>query len=488
MSKIFTLQNISFVVFLSFACGLVLYILLCNLAPWGITMYYTSDGDNNKNISRFTPTHRITTTQIDGKEIIKQIEDLVYFTTKMPFHFDTATIKLTFKNQNANQKIYLGFQDQEEWHFNTQLIDYPVLNSLSWNTLEDNVVLFQKQKKFRSVKEFLNDLPLGAIIATVDVDEILNHSTYQISNYTPARSDTIISNLLRGGHILYAYVENEPFRFNIQTQDLNWYEGKDPVVIRIYKGEDLVHEARREDDGIADSSRRVLDPREISIQNPGPELPENGIYKIVINASADIIINKISTNLHKIVFADHIFLASNHKVYSPIATETKPTILFTNAQSLHAKPYHLDAVQTIMVGETPILLQRPNHEVTVPLSDVITQVRIPKNDIYMQALFGYFALENSQFFNPTPYYTFPVTGQSDLEFVDYVLASYKPSKTQQDGWQIAEVTFDISTGIIHKGMLNWMIKAPGLKEHNRSLLIKKIEVIFRKKPVRNTYG
>ena len=60
--------------------------------------------------------------------MVQQTHDLIYFTTDMPFYFDKAKIRMTFKNSDPNQTISLGFQDQKIWHYDTELFDVPFLN------------------------------------------------------------------------------------------------------------------------------------------------------------------------------------------------------------------------------------------------------------------------------------------------------------------------------------------------------------------------
>src|SRR6185437_807582 len=99
------------------------------------------------------------------------------------------------------------------------------------------------------------------------------------------------------------------------------------------------------DDGITDASHKVLPPTDITIANPGPGLPETGIYKIVIDDNSDTVIKSIRTNLHKIVFAQSIFPIANRSAYYGVVSSTSATTVYTNALSLSALTYHTPGEQ-----------------------------------------------------------------------------------------------------------------------------------------------
>ncbi|HYK08313.1 MAG TPA: hypothetical protein VEW42_02310, partial [Candidatus Eisenbacteria bacterium] len=296
--------------------SLVGYILISNFSPFNVTTEYSLTSKTNA-ISPLGPKDRVGVQSVGGQKFFVQKHDLIYFTTPMPFQYDSATVRIIFLNQEPDQTLSLGFQDQPLWHYNTQLFDVPILNSLTWKRIGINPTLYQREPNYSSVSAFLLNPPTDSLIGTYSYDTGIGQSTNDVKlpDYTPSSQDTIISTPLRGRHVLYAYLNNEPFRMTINKQDLNWYEDPDPMSISIYKDHTLVYSAQIDDDGITDNSKKSLPPQEVTIKNPGPGLPEPGVYKIILDANSDTVITRIETNLHKIVVQGNIFLAGNKEIY-----------------------------------------------------------------------------------------------------------------------------------------------------------------------------
>ncbi|MDP3941660.1 MAG: hypothetical protein Q8Q49_05120 [bacterium] len=465
-----------------FLTAFVAYVVLYNMSPLGVTANYALDTDGG-NISKLGPKERVTEVAQNGQTVFRQTHDLVYFTTKMPFVFDTARVHLTFQNKNPDQTIALGFQDRETWHYAAKPYDVPFLNDLSWTHSGKNPVLYQREKTYANADDFLARPPLHAFIGTYSYEtEIGNIALTRLPDYKPVSKESLINSTpLRGKHVLYAYLDHEPFTMTIEKQDLNWYEDPDVMTVKIYKDKDLVYQAIADDDGVTDSSKRVLPPRTLSIKNPGKEFPESGVYRIVIDANSDTIIKRIQTNLHKIVFQGTIFPVGNKDAYTSVVASTAATDVYTNALVLGASTYHSAGKQTMQVGtQTLSLTTLKSEEIMIPQED-ITKVVIPKNDVMLNSYWGYFAFDKDQFFLPTPYRVLPITKKEDLKIVDYILTSYTPS-SQKGAWKTAEGTFDISSAFIKNGRLSWIIQAPHLKDNNSEILIKNIEVTFHKNP------
>lgn len=451
-----------------------------NTTPLGVTLQYAMEQDT-KNISKLSPKDRVKTEIVNGETLLKQIGDIVYFNTEMPFQFDYATVRVFFKNPSLEQTFSIGFQDREEWHYDTKPYDIPYINPLSWTKNGNDPVLYQRDRKYVSVDDFINNPPLDSIIGTFEHEtNIGNLSQYRIPTYNPQLQETIIDTPLRGKHTIYAYLEKEKFNMTIIKQDLNWYEDTDVAKIKIYKDEDLVYQVTIEDDGIQDSSKKILPAQEITINNPGNELPENGVYKIVIDANGDTIIKKIKTNLHKIVFANSIFPVTNKDVYPGVAATTSATTVYTNALTLSATTYHDQGKQNILVGNQVLGVNTLHSASYLAPKENISEVIIPQNDVVLNGFLGYFAFERDQFFLPTKYHILPITKAEDVELVDYILTDYLPSRTEGE-WQVNEQTFDLRTAYIKDGKLSWIIKAPKLKERGGEIIIKDIQITFHKR-------
>lgn len=457
------------------------FILINNLTPFGITMRY-SLGQNSKTFSTLGPKDRVD--QIGNKDNIeyKVKGNLVYFTTTVPFDFDSASVKIYYKNINPNQTIALGYQSNKDWKYEFRNIDIPALNKLNWIRNGYETVLYQRVQRYKSVDEFLNDPPYDGIIGTYEYEtEIGSKNSISVKSYRPKAEDTLINVPLRGSHTIYAYLKNEPFNMKISKQDLNWYQGSDEMTVKIFKGKDLVYETMAQDDGIIDASKKVLHPITMNIKNPSKNLPEPGVYKIVIEANPDTVINSISTNLHKIVFANKIFPVNNESVYNKITSSTIPTTVYTNTLAISANTNHIHGLQDIIVNNQVLGLNTVKTQKYLVPKDMESKVIIPQNDVILNGFMGYFAFDKDQFFLPSKYFVMPIRDVDDIKVVDYIITDYRPA-SENSGWTVNEQYFDLEKAYVNENKLSWVIKAPGLQENNRNYIIKEIQVTYHKKP------
>lgn len=474
-------------VFIIFALLVIVYVLIQSFSVFGKTVVYSSS-DIEKNISELGPKERVLG---ENGTLGRQISDLVYFSLKMPQRFDRANVKVTFKNTSENQNLALGFKDQQNYHFSTEIIDAPLLEGLDWESEGDNPAFYYKDFFVGNIDDFLKEPPKGAFVGVFDYDSNLltEQNVYKVDNYSPSNSKTVIDTPLRGKVIFFVFLKKERFKLWVEKQDLNWYEDPDVVNIKIYKEKDNVYTATIDDDGIVDSSGKSLAPQEVYIENPGSELPEPGVYKVVIEAGGDSVIKKITTNLHKIVFEGGMFPVENKEVYPEIAGKTEMTRLFTNALEVSAVTSHIEATQSVVLGSKALNLTEVNKEATASAVNEATgsaglaEIIIPKSDVIIKGS-GYFAFSAEHFFEPINFKIVPITQKSDLDKVNYLITDYV-APYELDGWKVAERTFHLSSAYIDKGKLSWILKAPGLAENGNEVIIKKIEVELIQDPLIN---
>jgi hypothetical protein len=459
------------------AAVLVGYLIFTNTVPFNVTRHYDA---GSKDVSAIGPPARVT---VSGN-VTTQTDDLVYFTTKMPFRFDNAQVKVTYKNNSPSQQVLLGYKDQTAWHYNSTTLDESVINNLNWSKIGSGPYLFQKSPTYSSVQQFINNPPKTKAIGVYDYsnNDLLKLSTTPLPNYQPTKTDTTINVPLRGSTTFYAYLNNEPFHMSFTKQDLNWYDDPDVMKVSVYKDKLKVFDATIDDDGDSSNDHQPGPSQTFQINNPGPGLPQAGVYKIVVEASDDTVLTKITTNLHKIAFEGPIYPVANATIYSGLVSKTQATDLYTRAPVVTAQTYHASTLQTISVGGQSINLTKPLQTVATKViaSVELAKIEAPKSDVSINGA-GYFAFSPDQFFEPSSYKTLPINSAQDLSQVDYVLTDYPGIEKLPGGWQVAQRDFDLSDAVIQKGQLSWVIDAPGLSNNGNKLQIKSIEVTLSKK-------
>jgi hypothetical protein len=457
------------------AGAVISYLVFMNIAPQGARQHIADDKQFN-----LGPSRRVTSSiDNDGKKVWKQFGDLVYFENRMIYSYDKAKLTMKIKSSSSDQEVKLGYRDRDIWHYSVSPSYAPFIDSLDWSRVGDGPFLYQRHSTYQSVAEFIEEPPRNSLIGVYDYDAAaLNYRITPLQNYTPAKQDTEITTPLRGKVTLYAYLENQPFYMRVEKQDLNWYEDPDAVNIRVYKSGDQVFEAVIDDDGNVTDNRRIGGKQSIRINNPGPELPEAGVYKIVIDSPDDAVVTKITTNLHKLVFDTPLYPVSNREVYGDLVGQTTPTVLYSNAFALTAETHH-EQFQTINVGTKKVRINKAHDPVPIDTGSATATINIPLSDVVIHGV-GYFAFTKAQFFEPTPYHIMKIANPQDLAKVDYVLTHYKPPKKLAEDWVEVTREFDLRDAITQKGMLSWVIDAAGLEENKRTIQIKDIELTLTK--------
>jgi hypothetical protein len=246
--------------------------------------------------------------------------------------------------------------------------------------------------------------------------------------------------------------------------------------IRIYKDEDIVFAATIDDDGITDDSKKAGAVEKAVIENPGPGLPENGVYRIVFDGNGDTVITRIKTNLHKLVFAGPLYPVQNNKVYPTIATTTATTTLYTNSNKLTMIVQHNDALQTARINNLKINFHKIDSPAAASTTATSSKITLPQSDTIINGA-GYFSFKPEQFFEPYNARIISIKSADDIALSNYIITPYK-APTEENGISIAERSYDLKTAIPINGKLNWILRAPGLKSNNGGIYIKDIQITY----------
>lgn len=163
-----------------FTLTLAGYLTWFSLSPFGIKRTYSK---GSSGLSDLGPSSRVQGINIENINYQKLTQDMVYFSSHVPPRTTKAKIKIKFQNQG--QELFLGFRDSSDWHYDTKLIDAPMLNLEEFVFTEsDGVRIYQKNSDYSSLDDLINASPEN-LVGTYKYNGNLTSKT-TITNYKPA--------------------------------------------------------------------------------------------------------------------------------------------------------------------------------------------------------------------------------------------------------------------------------------------------------------
>lgn len=116
-------------------------------------------------ISDLRPENRVGEIEKGGLDTCYQriFVEPAYIKIKVPRTFNSAIVKITYSNPDEDI-FQLGLMKKRinplDWKFTLRLIENKVFDNLDWYKLtEQGVTLWQKQKKFDSIYDYVNNVP-----------------------------------------------------------------------------------------------------------------------------------------------------------------------------------------------------------------------------------------------------------------------------------------------------------------------------------------
>ncbi len=446
-------------------------------------------GFDVKNLSPFITTLRPNDRVSEPKklnEIWYQqiINQPVYFDVRLPRHFDSAKIKLVY--QNLDQPIFqLGaLVDFDRWLFDLKPVDNEILNFLysdkfHWSRVNSgNITLFQKNLNYNSVEDFLKNFPPLNSVAVYNYE--LDYD-FKIPGYSPAPGGLAVNKSLRGEHRLYTYLENEPLNYTFLIQDVNRHLGDDYLSIEIYnKKNELIYSKFIADDGNATDNLKMFDVKEINVVID--DLPP-GVYKVeLITPSDDIFIRKIKTEQDYLVFINQIYLADDSGYVDENSLERSgPTFIWTDGHIISAETVHLEGLQEIAVGGQMLNIAETHKNFLLEAPYGLKPIVIPSSDLRLSTK-GLFSFSRESYFKPT-LSTLADGADFDRDQIDYVVASYNLPDRRPDGWQVAEIDFDVNKYYTADDRLHFVLSLPYFQSGERGINLAEIQVDLRRRPL-----
>ncbi len=458
---------------------IIFYIAYANMAPFGQSIGFVNEPEEEK----FLTANRITSVTLENLDKIALAHGLVYFDKLISSGTDKVNIKIRFYNNfpENNTLLRLGAKDQEDWHYQYKTIYNPLLDSLNLNLIQEgSLKLYQKQKKFNKISNFLNNIPTNVIIAT---DQEIEPKINLIKDYKP--STLTINTTLRGTHNFFIYIKGN-LKVDVIKKDINWYENEDILNINLYSSDNaLLSNSTIQDDGIIkkDSKTKTIDQAGSLIVNGLQE----GVYRLELNNNADMIIKRITINQNKIVTTS-LFLADN-EMYD---IKTRPIKIYTKTNrnsDLVFNTYHKESLQKVKINNQTININKRAEDIIYNLkpSNTFYELTTEKNDIIISST-NYFSFTKDSYFEPFKYKIVPIKNNKEwlINNVDYIYTDYATPKIEGN-WIIGEATFNVNETYIKNNKLNFLINAPHLSQiayQNYTIPIDYVNTTFIKDPIR----
>lgn len=418
------------------------WLLFSGIVPSGKIAYSGAPGDNFF-IKKLAPAERLNQGMIIG--------DPAYFSLRTSRGFDNAQIVLEYEKKGDLPIIELGVLADNRGNYSLKPVENKILDDLNWNKIiENNLTLYQRNKKFDSVGEFLSAPPASDEIA------IYNHDfnrEYMIADYAPDKERRVFDCQLRGPFKFFTYIKEEGLNFKFTISDLNKNKDEDGIDIDIYYGGKLIHEQHLEDDGIIGDSGRMEEGRDIAVRLDN--LPE-GVYKIELKAGDDIVTKKIETANKKMSFINKIWLADDNRSDLKIYTDSK----FIAAQTINP-----GRLQKIKIGNNELGLKNTFDQERIKTDYSLKEMVLEKDDVIL-AGDGIFAFSRDSFFNPLIKKVNNNT-EVDKDGVNYILADYQSPKVRGVA-KVAIIDFDLNNIYREKGKYGFLVSVPGLRAEDGS--------------------
>lgn len=428
-------------------------LLFLGIVPGGKITYSGIPGSGFF-IKKLAPAERLDKGVIAG--------DPVYFSVRTPRRFDRARIVLAYEKKGDFPIIELGALADNRGNYSLRPVENKILDDLDWNRIvEGDLTLYQRNKKFDSIGEFLAAPPPSDEIAVYNHDFNREHV---IADYAPDKEKRVFDYQLRGPYQFFTYIKEEELSFKFTISDLNKNKDEDGIDIDVYYGGKLIHSQRLDDDGIVGDSGRIKEDRDVEVRLDN--LPE-GAYKVELKAGDDVITKKIETMNSKMSFINKIWLADNDRNGLRMYTDSK----FIAAQTINP-----GRLQKIKIGNNELELKNTFGQERIETDHGLKEINLEKDDVIL-AGDGIFAFDRGSFFNPL-IKKVNNSMEADKDGVDYILADYR-SPEARHGAKVAIIDFDLSNAYRENGRYGFLISIPGLRVEDGledGLIIKDIEI------------
>ncbi|MFH1536913.1 MAG: hypothetical protein ABID45_02935 [Patescibacteria group bacterium] len=459
MTSFKTIRKIFFISIITIYLLIFCWFLFFYIAPTGkmnLSYNYSTSPDF---ISVFDPAGRAWGRELNIKsnEYYQRImAEPVYFHVETPRSFNTAKVTLEYRNPEQNI-VELGINKAGEGNYEIKPIENKLIDNSLWEKTideEQNIILLQKEKKYESINEFLENYQVNP----EDPDQIATYHyslkpEVKIPDYIPQNYSKKIQTNLVGTHEMLFYVQDEDMNLDLNFTNTSTKDETKPISIKIKK------------DDIEILSEAVENYKHsINLTNLA-----SGVYSINIISSEHVILDNINTNLQKIITKEKIYPDQSEDLVE----------IYTNSIDLNFRTWITSGLQELYVNDDIVSINKVQRLINWREQDDEEynnpkQITIPKGNVEIIGD-GYFALDQNMYFNPYPnidrlfYYT-------DIEDYDFLIASNYQTPIKKISNITTTTEFDLYGVAGDRKNLDFVLSAPGLDDVNEDILVYKINI------------
>jgi hypothetical protein len=444
--------------------GVILFILSLRFPATGVFRAETNLSGTSAFIYQFLPAERTIVASGEELDFIGQrmIEDPVYVNARTPGPYPTVNVEMEFRVMHQ-PLVELGIVRDKAGQQLDMIPWYSeMLQSKDWNqvTSPNGKRGFVSKSTPSSRLDQLDTRNLAVWLATTT-------SPLMADGYST--SSQIFEVSLRGQHDIWIVPAGGRIDMRLKVQDVNRTRSGGLLAIEISKNGNIVKHDAITASGSLDQGYGERIPVSIKLDNLDP-----GVYRVRLLADDDIFIREISTTNPRFVIGPRL------NIGDVVGYREEPRAFsgITTARHIVAETFHIEGLQEIQFGPISGKVLQTHTATRIDRTDAIdTPVRItaPLGDVRIISD-GFFALNESTFFEPEPRRLKPET-HGTQEGLVAVLTDYQSVSDLGDGWVLARATFEIPE---QADMLRFVLSAPGIRSRAGAVDVRKMTLTYRR--------
>ncbi len=435
------------------------------VAPFGKIDYSSDFSKYNYFISELTPKDRL----VEGDSQVNNViqAEPVYFYLKTLRPFDTAKVTLHYSNPASLMELGIC-RDKAQWNFERQPIYFEKLEELATadQTLKENgLLLWQKEKKYGSINDFINNPPSIEKIGVYNYNLPL---AFTLNNYNvlPVSQNFLLG--AKGSYSLVTYSKGEPINLTFVVRKKNKERTDSKISVSAYNFEGRIIQT----DTIDWQTSSMTSDLEYKEFNFNLEAVSSGAYRIEFKTDNEVETEGIITKQSVLSVVGNLQLSDFSRSNFSI---------FTDATNITFQTINPKNVQKIKVNEQDVDLRETYKQFSLKLEDQtrnIKEIKLEKDDVQLAGN-GVFALTSTEIINPFPR-QFTNTINLEASGLEYVLAKYEPVGQNSTGKRT--ILFELNQTCLDKDRYPFLISLPDI-ENQKPVEIRNIEISLEGKNI-----